>query len=251
MKRQWVAALLLLCGAGGARAEQVYSQADLDALVKTEGYVELVEHLADVTPSKRDARWDAAAEAGTVGYLGTFTDSVAALTATEDLLRRFPTLKKSKAFMQKRAEVGLPGFDGCYRNGGMLDCNKRLANFVGDDAELAFKAGKLVILQQNAYSAAPFFRRAVTGKVPNPAACKEETLRRATLAALGLPTTDAKVADALATLDVCFADLKEPVANEMATGDSYLLQNACPTMIKKQAVGGLMKSRCEAAAAKK
>jgi hypothetical protein len=251
MKRQWVAALLLVGSHNAWAADAKYSLEDLQALQKNEGWVELVEHLGDVPPSKRNAQWEAAAEAGAVGYLGTLTDASQGLTASDDLIKRFPPLKKSKAFMAKRNDVGLAGFEACFRGGYDLgDCNKRLTEFAGNDAELNLKAGNLVIRQIFAYNAAPYFRRAMAGKAAGAAECKEETLQRATLAALGLPSSDAKVADAQAVTEVCFAELKEPIINELAKNDSYMQASACPMMLKKNAVAGLMKARCEAAVKK-
>src|SRR5262249_5223040 len=49
-----------------------YEMADLKALEKQGSFKELVDHLEDITPSKRDKEWEGLAERGGAGWLGTF-----------------------------------------------------------------------------------------------------------------------------------------------------------------------------------
>lgn len=250
-----VRAVLVCCGlmvAVPALAQQKpYAMADLEALQKNEGWVELVEHLGDIPPGQRDAKWDAMAGQGAVGWLGTLQDPVAALHGAEDLAKRFPQLKKHKGFMEKRAEVGLKGYESCYQNRWDNDCNARFLTFVGDDKALAFKAGKIVVRNQHHYYAAPFFKKATTGLKAGSPECKDEALQRATLAALGVPTDDPKAEAGRAVAEICLADLKDQIVDELAEGSSYTMANACPVMLKGKAVTGLMQKRCEAAATAK
>jgi hypothetical protein len=93
--------------------------------------------------------------------------------------------------MAKRAEVGLRGFEVCYdhsRTG--AGCTERFIGFVeadASDADLAMKAGRLVIRKQNAYAGVPFFRVAVVGKENDKqtaARCADEELKRAVRSAI-------------------------------------------------------------------
>lgn len=246
----FLGAVLLLGRDAGAQPKP-YTMADLEALQKNEGWVEAVEHLGDIPPGQRDAKWETIAGQAAVGWLATLQDPVAALNGAEDLVKRFPQLKKNKAFMEKRADVGLKGFESCYQNRWDNDCNARFLTFVGEDRALAFKAGKIVVRNQHAYYAAPFFKRGVTGLKAGSAECKDEALQRATLAALGVPSDDVKAEAGRAVAETCLADMKDQIVDALAEGSSYTMANACPVMLKGKAVGGLMQKRCEAAAQKK
>ena len=101
------------------------------------------------------------------------------------------------------------------------------------------------------YYAAPFFKKATTGLKAGSPECKDEALQRATLAALGVPTDDPKAEAGRAVAEICLADLKDQIVDELAEGSSYTVANACPVMLKGKAVTGLMQKRCEAAATAK
>src|SRR5262245_4245636 len=86
-----------------------YEMADLKALEKQQSWAELVDHLGDILPSKRDKEWEGLAERGAVAWLGTFElkkpeTAEAPIDAADSLAKRYPFLKQSKAFMGKRAE---------------------------------------------------------------------------------------------------------------------------------------------------
>src|SRR5690349_11254437 len=72
---------------------------DLQALVKQEQWDELLAHAKDIAPSKRDAAWSSAVEAGAVGMLGAFdvddASPLAVLDAAERLVRAYPSLRTS------------------------------------------------------------------------------------------------------------------------------------------------------------
>jgi hypothetical protein len=188
-----------------------YGITDLEALAAQQGWRELVEHLGDIAPAERDERWQRLAERAATGHLETLArvnDRLGALAAAEGLPQRFPTLRRSAAFMQKRAEVGLAGFEACYATSqGGADCTGRLLGFVDDDAdnaELMLRAGRLVIRRQFAYVAAPFFRRALRDRAGP--ACEDRELGRAAAEALKLPKNDPLHADGAAIAKACNLD---------------------------------------------
>src|SRR5687768_5770635 len=85
-----------------------YELADLKALEKQQSWAELVEHLGDVLPSKRDKDWEGLAERAGASWLGTFDlkkpeTAEAPIDASDELIKRFPFLKQSRVFMTKRA----------------------------------------------------------------------------------------------------------------------------------------------------
>jgi hypothetical protein len=81
---------------------------DPAALERQRGWSELVEHLADIPPARRDATWAGLAERASIALLTTLAtdkERFVAVTAADDLTKRYPTLTSSNAFMKKRAEV--------------------------------------------------------------------------------------------------------------------------------------------------
>ncbi len=104
----------LLTAPAAARATDRYEMEDLEALDKLGAWEELSEHLTDIRPSKRDARWLAIVERTVLGQLSAIEvdDRTAAqvLSGLKGALSRYPALKQSKTFLAARAELGLKAF---------------------------------------------------------------------------------------------------------------------------------------------
>lgn len=184
---------------------------DLVALEQQRGYLEILEHLSDVAPAKRDAAWEGIAERAAVAWLAVLStdrEPLRAAAAADDLTKRYPTLRESEAFMGKRAAVGIEGFRACYaqhRSG--EPCTERLLGFVQaapDDAALAMSAGRLVIRNQFPYVAVRFFKLAVVGRSGQGESCADPELNRAVLAAeASLPKDHPLRADAAQIRAAC------------------------------------------------
>jgi hypothetical protein len=245
-------ALVVMWAARSARAEEraPYTMEDLRALAEGRGgddptsgeaWREAVEHLQDVRPSQRSAKWENIATQAATGYVqGLLAEHKAeeALTAAEELRNKYPHLKRSKAFMAQRARAGLEGFSLCYqheRQPRPPTCNERFLAFIDADpnnAELAMKAGKLVRLNQNHSLATPFFRRALA-RHKDADECKDEDLQLAVLAGLGLPPDYAQAADARELAgNLCADALTEPIVRKFAEEGGYFKENACALLGK-------------------
>jgi hypothetical protein len=78
------------------------------------------------------------------------------------------------------------------------------------------------------------------------AACTDPDLTDAVIAALGRPPDwdEAKAAEALT--EACWSTLGTAVVAQVAreTGDSYYLGNACPILLRRDALTGLRAARC-------
>ncbi|MGC4116921.1 MAG: hypothetical protein QM765_20645 [Myxococcales bacterium] len=113
-----LAALLALPAA--ARAADRYEMEDLEVLDKQGAWDELAEHLTDIRPSKRDAKWLGIAERTVLGQLAAteLNEHTAAqvLSNLKTALSRYPALKQSKTFMAARGELGLKAFAYTARN---------------------------------------------------------------------------------------------------------------------------------------
>jgi hypothetical protein len=176
-------------------------------------------------------------------------DPFSGLGAAEGLTKRYPELKKSKAFIEKRSEAGLKGFEACFKmtyTG--QECVDRFLGFIDADASnnaLALQAAKVVRRNQNAYVAAPFFKRAIVdGKDPG---CKDEDLKLSIVAALGLPSDDPRVGDAKSVAQTCWGALSDALSDELSRSAkaSYYFQNACPILKEKKMLSNIQSKQCK------
>lgn len=189
------------------------SIADLESLGASGSHDELIEHARDVAPGKRDAKWKALVEKAAIGQLDAIdatTEPWRATSEPDSLTKRFPHLKASRAFMDKRAEVGVKGFATCYkRSWSGVNCTEKLVSFVKSDAKnarLAIDAGNVMIREQFPYVAVRVYRFAVLDKKggPDPSACGEAELQRSIQAAMdSLLDDDAIKKDAVKMKAAC------------------------------------------------
>jgi hypothetical protein len=221
-----------------ARAES-YTMADLQALEKQGSYEELVDHLGDILPSKRDATWTGLAERGGIGYLGALKldaqSSEKMIAWSDRLLQRYPLIKQSKPFMAKRAEVGLKAFGFTYGNyrhsAGDDEWLDKLKEFVKADAvtpDLPQQAARKVQQYLVAYCAWPFWKMAIDKGAP---VCKDGDFQKAIVAALGDGLWKSET-EAVAQ-NKCWSDLKGPLTTELEKGSWDYRRHVCPLLKAK------------------
>jgi hypothetical protein len=231
-----------------------YEMKDLEALEKQESWQEILNHLEDVPPSKRNDAWTRIAEKSGAGVLNAIDPSKEgdhgrygklqpphAVALADAMLKQYPVLKKSKVFMAARADNGLKGFKYTYsnssHNAGDDPWRDQLKEFAASDpltADLQFRSGKLVASRLVAYVALPFFKAALNG-TPGAAACKDADVKKSIVGALadGVWAEDAK-----ALGEKCFADVKADLEKELSGPDGDKLdkakQNVCPVFAAKK-----------------
>ena len=237
--------------------------AELDALAAAKSWSELRDHLTTVRPTARDAHWAALAEQAAIGELTPlatsgrpFDDRLAAL---DHYAKTFQILNDNPKFLALRASIGLSAFGDCLEQsyGTVLnDCRRELDGFVRTTpksvgtarADLARDAARLVGRKLNRSAAAPFFAIAVeTPAETNAAACTDPDLTDAVIAALGRPPDWDEAKAAAALTEACWSTLGTAVVAQVAreTGDnSYYLGNACPILLRREALTGLRAARC-------
>jgi hypothetical protein len=237
--------------------------AELDALAAAKSWSELRDHLTTVRPTARDAHWAALAEQAAIGELTPlatsgrpFDDRLAAL---EHYAKTFQILNDNPKFLALRASIGLSAFGDCLEQsyGTVLnDCRRELDGFVRTTpksvgtarADLARDAARLVGRKLNRSAAAPFFAIAIEAPAEtNAAACTDPDLTDAVIAALGRPPDWDEAKAAAALTEACWSTLGTAVVAQVAreTGDnSYYLGNACPILLRREALTGLRAARC-------
>lgn len=116
--------LALCCAAcatpGASNSSASGPMKELQALDRQGAYRELWDTLSTVPPSERNAEWLALAERAAIAKLDLEKsdygrpDAEAPLALANEMLVRYPTLKTSQAFADKRFEVALTGFQHSY-----------------------------------------------------------------------------------------------------------------------------------------
>jgi len=237
--------------------------AELDALAAAKSWSELRDHLTTVRPTARDAHWASLAEQAAIGELTPlatsgrpFDDRLAAL---DHYAKTFQILNDNPKFLALRASIGLSAFGDCLEQsyGTVLnDCRRELDGFVRTTpksvgtarADLARDAARLVGRKLNRSAAAPFFAIAIEAPAEtNAAACTDPDLTDAVIAALGRPPDWDEAKAAAALTEACWSTLGTAVVAQVAreTGDnSYYLGNACPILLRRDALTGLRAARC-------
>ena len=236
--------------------------AELDALAAAKSWSELRGHLTTVRPTARDAHWASLAEQAAIGELTPLATSTRPfddrLATLEHYAKTFQILNDNPKFLALRASIGLSAFGDCLEESYgtvLIDCRRELDGFVRTTpksvgtarSDLARDAARLVGRKLNRSAAAPFFAIAIEAPAEtNVAVCTDPDLTDAVIAALGRPPDwdEAKASKALT--EACWNTLGAAVVAQVAreTGDSYYLGNACPTLLRRDALTGLRAARC-------
>jgi hypothetical protein len=245
-------AVVVMVSSAARADDKKYTLADLKALVASKSYQEAVVHLGDISPSERSAAWlDIAAEAAS-GYLAGLSndDLVTKVLSIEEIDGRYPQLLKSAKYTKVRADIGLKGYEACFAASYTLEeCLQHAMKFIdadGGNADLAFRMSKLVRKSGNAYNAVPYFKKALAGK-PSAAMCKDEDVKLAVVAGLGLPTDydGAKGAREI-SVGACWDALKKPIIEAfIAEPSGYTHDNGCAVLKAKSALTADQAKTCK------
>ncbi len=247
--RHLVAATCLALAASTAAAADKYEMADLEALEKQGSFEELLEHLEDIAPSKRNATWSGLAERAGAQVLAAMKldehSGEQALDLAEALLKRHPQLKQSKVFMGKRAEVGLAAFGFTYsqsrHSSGDDPWLDKMKEFVAADpltADLPQRAAKKVQTLLVAYCAWPLWKMSVD---KGASVCKDADFQKAIVSAFEHGLWKPEIT-AVAS-GKCWASLKAPLlAGLEKSEEDDFAETICPLLKAK----GVKADKCNA-----
>jgi hypothetical protein len=250
------AALVFGASMGAAYAQRKpLALEDLKALEQSQSWQELAQSLGDLPPAQRTAQWEAIATNTALQLMGKAAKSKQpgeTFNVAENVLEQFPQLTKSKAFMDKRAEVGMVAMSDCYDSnrwwpGG---CNTELARFVERDesnSQLQFAAGKLMRLNNRHSLAAPFFEKSLSLSA-TPQRCADPDVGRAVISAMGLPYNSDFKAQITAGQTIaekyCSTQMKPLLLQQAEPATGYYVTNACPVMKKIAPDEDVIKKNC-------
>jgi hypothetical protein len=238
-----------------------YDMSDLDALEKSSSWQELLDHAEDIAPSQRNGHWSQLIEEAATGVLaGLDADKVSftGLSSADTLTRRYPQLKKSKAFMAKRADVGLRAFARCFEltdddSADSDACATRLAGFTDGDPDNADLARRSIAMIETHFhyttaGAFPIYYRLIAGK-KGAKDCSTPGAKRATISALGLDKADSRVAQAREIAStLCWDQMQNDIVDALGKpqAGAHYFENSCGFLVDKKALGNLQTTRCKA-----
>ena len=226
----------------------------LDALATAQSWSELYDHLTDVSPTKRDTHWEHLVEQAAIGELGTLTTPGGSAEERLAMISRyypkFPSLVRSKDFLALRTKVGLEAYSLCFdERGNGRQCRDELERFVHAGpitVELAQGAAHVVGLAFNRQASSLYYALGLDAP-GGEAICGDKELQYDIIVGLQLPPDyrDAKAARAVA--ERCWDAVKGVVIDNVAkeTPSSYYAGNACPILIKHDALGDVSSGKCQ------
>lgn len=251
-----VSSCMVLALGGLAWAEKKsYTLADLAALEKSGSWNELVDHLEDVSPSKRQAKWKKLVESAAINYMKSQKvdrNPLGALIGADHFTKRYPWLTGFKGFMAVRAELGIKGFAACFKQR-YHNCHGRLLPFVEADkgnVKLALKAAKLSTRRGNKSFAIPFFNLAARWTKKNKLAkfCADtDLLDESMFEALNQPKSAKVLKPALAVAKTCWKIMKPDLIIHVDTDGQYYRTNTCPLLLKRKVLSAAQSAKCRKA----
>ena len=238
-----------LLAASAYAADDKYTMEDLQVLSKEGNYIEVLQHMNDIRPTKRDDNWKAIVQTAVVKTLEkqlTAEDPYSAVNFCEQMLDTQPALKELKPFIDLRRKAVIKGFTLCYRNSyDGSQCTENLRGIVKkvlEDHELAFQAAKLVRLNSHSSVAVPFFIQALKDN-PDRKICADEDLIYAVQSGIGMPPDRAKESLELG-FSICFDTLKPHLMEDFYESHGYALNNYCLSLKKKNALTEFQSAFC-------
>lgn len=238
-----------------AHAEPTRTMKDMQALMATQSWSEIVETARQVPPSARDAEWQSiVSTAGENRLKEKAADPMQALTISEKLIKDYPTLKKNVAFMKVRGDQGLKAFESCFEFTSFVsECNKIFKGFVADDPQnddLAFKAGVLVTRRFSTKEVAmPYFHMALKNKKSD-ARCSDASLATVLTASLEQKPPAEEIKLAQEVLFGACADKANESLIKAVTNSDAAMANSCAGLLEKNVLTGPRLAKCKRMAAK-
>jgi len=230
-------------------AHNPFSMEDLQALTKNQQWKELVPHLNDIKPSKRDAKWTSMVQSAMKGrfqQLLTEGQDDQTMIFLDKYLSLYTPLLKDKDFMSKRAEFGLNYYNDCFKYKDD-SCKKQFIGFVALDPNksIAFKAAKKVRLRISDLGAVEYFDSA--RPIKKFGKCDDQDLALAVYAGLTLkPGNDKLIKKAQALAFGTCQDALKATIKKAITSDKDGMANGCQLAVKNNSITGVAMKKCKA-----
>lgn len=225
---------------------------ELDSLARQKAWSEMVFLLKEVPAADRNARWEAMVEKASLGHLDTIAVAAGAEAGSTAnvLLEEYPSLRRSRKYLEKRIEVSLTALRKCYENPFIEDeCGGRLLDLAkgeSRDAVLVRRAAGIVVEKESAEAALPFLQLALAKGIPD-RVCREDLWQKVVLGALGsAEPSPRREAKGIAS-QTCWTHLKAKLPAELARRPSSLI-TICDLLREKKSLTPEQAKLCPAPA---
>ncbi len=247
---KWILYIALAWSADPSLEVRPMTFEELDALGRQEAWSELVLHLKDVPPDGRNARWDSLVEKAALGHLDIIVQGAPAEgdSTAKALLSEFPSLRRSRKFLEKRRDATFGALRKCYENPFIEDeCGGRLLDFVKSDAfdsKLVRQAAGIAAEKESTEAALPFLAYSLEKGADR--FCREEFWQKAVLS--GLVSEEASVRKVAADVASgrCWTGMRVKLGAELDRHPSSAL---CAVLKEKKSLTPERAKKCPAPSA--
>jgi len=190
-----------------------YTVTELEILARQQRWSEIIIHMAEVPVADRNKKFEKIVEEASIHYLEEAAREPGGMDGiANSLLQKYPFLRGSKAFMQKRALMGAEALDICYQVRPKEECMGRAIAFVNED---------------------------VTNREIREWVCNRPAFKQSLLTALHASDDKQRVEAAQMVEKNCWAEMKTLVQNEFHKEKlpPRFLASACPVLKNKGSLG--------------
>ncbi len=191
--------------------ENKYSLADLESLQKNQNWLELLEHIEDVSPSERNQQWEEMLIIATEKGFDFFEQdqySYRMSWYTDRIISRYPQVRKDKAFM--------------------------------------FKLAKKVRLSISDTEAIKYFDWAIDEKTTTVQCSDSDLLTSVESSLKNLSPKHSNISHVKkVAFGHCLSFLKPAIKAALRDKNGHSMNNACSEMIQQDALTGISKKRCQ------
>lgn len=203
--------------------KKVYNIEQIQKLEEQEIWEDVITHLEDIDPLKREDEWQRLLENSVYEYMRDLDrrqEHQKAGEVANDVFEKYKTLKRSDRAMKLRNKLLIHRIKACYQSREpMEDCRPKALGMIEYHpkyrAEMGFEVGKLVTYYRWHRAALPFFDIALQDDVREDY-CAEERLGLAVVNGFAGSDTDPNTKLAAELADKCFPQLKESLAKELS-----------------------------------
>ncbi|MBX9769083.1 MAG: hypothetical protein K2X47_17540 [Bdellovibrionales bacterium] len=235
--------------------------ANLESLTRLESqkkWKELSENLGLLPEQDRSDVWEKMLESSVRGLLSLEAfDTMPpreSLQRAEDLLRKYPQVRKNIEIMDLRATLVMKVVSHCFESGvPAAKCTPMLRDYVALDPQnrnLNLEAGRMVSRRDPTISPLEFFDAAIRSK-EDAALCRDQDLQKTVFHALGLPSagrgkneSSISIAKRIAST-VCWENYRADLIDHFEEERAHFRHNTCGFLKKNRGLTAQQIQRCD------
>ncbi len=221
---------------------------DLDLLARQKAWSQLIIRMKEVPPADRTARWEALVEKAALGHIASLVVEAGSdidATATT-LLDEFPSLRRSRKYLDQRREVTLAAFRKCYDNPFLEDeCGGRLLEFSKReiaDIPLVRRVAAVMVERESPAAAWPLLKL-VAKKINRDLLCRDDFWQTVVVGALSSSDVMVQRGGRELAAEKCWPQLKAKLVSELDRTPASLPE-ICDLLREKKSLTPAQAKKC-------